>query len=260
MRAAILASFVVLAAASTAGGQIPQKFENLQYFPKDIPRDTLLRYMQGFTRALGVRCGFCHAPEEASPATTAANPAPGGGRERLNFKSDAKPEKRNARYMLRMADSINLKLLAALPKRSDPPVRVSCVTCHRGLEKPATLESALAETIEKRGVDSAVAQYRALRQNDMVAGMYDFRESSLQELARTLAERGKSDDALTLLQLDQEFYPQSAGIDISMAQLYEQRGDRDKAIARYRTALEKQPNNPMARRRLQQLTGSGGSM
>lgn len=259
MRVVVLAMTVALAAAAPAAAQFPQKFENLQYFPKDIPRDSLLRHMQGIAGALGVRCTFCHVTEESSQLAAAPG-GPGGPRERIDFKSDDKPEKRNARYMLRMVDSINDKLLSALPQRSDPPVRVTCVTCHRGLPKPATLQSTLAETIQRHGLDSAIAQYRALRQNDMVAGMYDFRESSLEELARTLAERGNAADALSLLQLDQEFYPQSAGIDLAMADLYEKQGEKDKAIARYRMALEKQPNNPMARRRLQALTGSTGSM
>jgi hypothetical protein len=34
----------------------PDSFTNLKVLPRDIPRDTLVNMMAGFTRALGVRC------------------------------------------------------------------------------------------------------------------------------------------------------------------------------------------------------------
>jgi tetratricopeptide (TPR) repeat protein len=229
------------AALARAGAQIPEKFENLKYFPKDIPRDTLIQVMRGFSFALGVRCQYCHAGGD------------GISFEGVEFKSDEKPAKRKARYMLAMADTINGRLLAALPDRSDPPVRVACVTCHRGLSKPATLASTLSTTIEKRGTDSAIAQYRRLRENTMTRGLFDFSEWSMNELARTLGERGKTAEAIAMLELNQEFYPQSPSIDMMIAELHRQRGEKDKAIARYRAVLQKEPNNPQAKRRLTEL-------
>src|SRR5690349_6867594 len=77
-----------------ASAQIPEKFENLQYFPKDIPRDTLVNVMRGFSFALGVRCQFCHAGGD------------GVSFQGVNFASDDKVTKRNARFMLRMVDSL----------------------------------------------------------------------------------------------------------------------------------------------------------
>ena len=237
--------FVLVAAVVGAPGavsaQLPAKFENLLYFPKDIPRDTLIQVMRGFSFALGVRCQYCHAGGD------------GISFEGVDFKSDDKPTKRKARYMLRMADTINGRLLAALPDRSDPPVRVACVTCHRGLSKPATLASTLSTTIEKRGIDSAIAQYRRLRENTMTRGLFDFSEWSMNELARTLGERGKTAEAIAMLELNQEFYPQSPSIDMMIAELHRQRGEKDKAIARYRAVLQKEPNNPQAKRRLTEL-------
>ena len=227
--------------AHTVSAQIPAKFENLQYFAKDISRDTLINTMRGFSFALGVRCQYCHAGGDGISFVG------------VEFKSDEKPAKRKARYMLRMADSINDRLLAALPDRSNPPVRVGCVTCHRGLSKPATLASTLTETIETKGTDSAVAQYRRLRQNTMTLGKFDFGEWSMNELARVLSERGKTAEAIAMLELNQEFYPQSSAIDFMIGELHRQRGERDKAITRYRAVLQKEPNNAQARRRLTEL-------
>ena len=237
----LLVGIAAIGLSSSVRAQLPTKFENLQYFPKDIARDTLVNIMRGFSFALNVRCQYCHAGGDGISFAG------------VEFKSDDKPAKRKARYMLRMTDTINNRLLAALPDRSNPPVRVSCVTCHHGLSKPATLASTLTETIDSKGVDSAVAQYRRLRQNEMTAGKYDFGQWSMNELGRTLAESGKTAEAIAMLELNQEFYPQSPEIDFMIGELHRQRGERDKAIARYRTVLQKDPNNGRAKQRLTEL-------
>lgn len=245
----VLASPALVPAMARAQGGPPQHFENLQYFPKDIPRDSLIAHMRGFTRALGVRCTYCHVEDTTAAAS--------GGRERLIFKLDDKPQKRKARFMLRMVDSLNHVVLAALPDRRDPPVTVACVTCHRGSPYPQTLETVLTDAVDRYGADSAVARYRALRQ-DMVSGRYDFSEGSLAGTAMDIAARGNADAALALLQLDQEYYPASPQLDVLMGDVYLQKGDRDDAIARYRAALVKRPNDPQVKRKLQALGVAAG--
>ena len=243
---AVLA-FVAVASALGAqppAGQ-PAPFENLKVLPKDIPRDSLLGIMRGFTGALGVNCQYCHVSEPAP----AGAPGP---RERLKPAADDKPTKNTARFMIRMADSLNRVVLAALPNRHSPSVSVSCVTCHHGSPLPQTTGGMLAEAVEKSGVDSAIAQYRRLRA-DMVAGRYDFREGPINDLATSLAARGRAADAVKLLEMNQEFFPNSADVDVTMAEVYLKGGDRDKAITRYRAALTKRPNDPRVLRRLQEL-------
>ena len=75
----------------------------------------------------------------------------------------------------------------------------------------------------------------------------------MNELARTLAERGKTAEAIAMLELNQEFNPQSPDIDFMLGELHRQRGERDKAIVRYRAVLQKAPNNPRAKQRLAEL-------
>jgi tetratricopeptide (TPR) repeat protein len=233
-----------LASPHAARAQGPEHFENLKVLPKNIPRDSLLTVMRGFTQALGVRCGFCHAAVKNSE-----------GRDSLVFKLDDKPEKRTARFMMRMVHDLDTKVLPDIPKKSDPPVMVRCVTCHRGSPLPRTIDQVVALAIDSAGVQAGLQRYRQLRQETMEQGRYDFSEGPVGDLAGRLAEQGKTADAIALLEMNQEFHPASAGIDVQLGDVYLRTGDREKAATYYRAALEKQPNNPMARRRLQELTG-----
>jgi hypothetical protein len=106
-----------------AADQLPQKFTNLQVFPKDITGQDLIAAMKQFCFDLNVRCEHCHAGE-------------GNDLARFDFASDAKAPKNTARLMLRMVGAINGEHLKPLGPASAP--RVTCFTCHRGATKPAT--------------------------------------------------------------------------------------------------------------------------
>jgi tetratricopeptide repeat protein/photosynthetic reaction center cytochrome c subunit len=226
------------------GGAPPQQRppENLKFFPKDTPRDTLLNIMRGFTYALGVNCAFCHVEEPASQP---------GGRPQLRPALDDKVEKQTARFMLAMVDTLNRLTLANVPKRHET-VRITCVTCHRGSPLPGTIETVLMDAVDQFGPDSAIARYRKLRETAN-NGRYDFTEFPVSNVSRTLADRGKTDPAIALLAMSQEFNPSSADIDLQMAGIYEKAGDKDKAITRYQAALTKRPNDPRARGGLTRL-------
>jgi len=239
--AVIAAVGAAVVSAQDVQAQIPEKFQNLQVFPAGITRDSLVQIMRGFSFALGVRCQHCHAGGDGVSFAGVA------------FDSDEKPAKRKARFMLRMVDSLNRIVLAALPDRSDPPIVVQCVTCHRGLVRPTTLESVLLKTIEQSGVDSAIKQYRGLRERVAINGYYDFTEWRINELARHLVLGGKIPEAIAILEMNAEFNPRSVTIPFEVGELYRRQGDRDKAIAAYQRVLQLQPNNPQARQRLTEL-------
>ena len=97
---------------------------NLQVLPKDISDKQLISIMRGFKSALGVECSFCH---EEDPAM-----------HRMNFASDAKPQKNTARTMMRMTHEINMKYLSTVhdPDASPAQKMVTCGTCHRGHSMP----------------------------------------------------------------------------------------------------------------------------
>ena len=213
VRRIAIATFVMT--SPLAAQQPPQ---NLKVLPKDIPRPELTAIMRGFTQSLGVRCEHCHAVRDG------VTPVPGEPIQvnQLNLPSDANPRKDKARFMMRMTDSLNRVVLASMPDRRDPPVAVTCMTCHRQNAVPTTIEAVIADVYAKAGVDSAVARYRALRDSDLTSGKYNFGERPVAELARQLAGQGKHADAIRLLEMMKEFFPNSASIDEQIATLRRQ--------------------------------------
>ena len=98
---------------------------NLKVLPKDINHDQLDSTMDSWKAALGVKCNFCHAPNADST------------NHHLDFSSDAKPEKKMARYMNTMTAKINKKFFKS--DKDDHGMMmaaVSCKTCHRGSPHP----------------------------------------------------------------------------------------------------------------------------
>jgi len=233
---------IVAGCAAPARAQSPQtpwKGQNLQFFPKDISRDQLTQRMREFSFALGVRCQYCHAGGN------------GVSFEGVSFASDDKPAKTTARAMLRMIDQLNNVTLPQLPSRAQPRVVVECSTCHRGVALPKSLQTTLFEIIDAQGAPAAIAKYRELRA-DAALGRYNFGEWEINELARRLADAGKFEASIGILEMNGEFYPASADIDVLIGEQYRRLGNREKAIEKYRAALVKSPQHPMAKQRLEE--------
>lgn len=186
--AALIAVSSTLMAQGAGGGQPQRPPENLKVFPPDTPRQAVVARMREFTLALGVRCDHCHVSLQ-------------------NTAADDKPEKETARAMIRMVENINKAALANLPKHSEPVAKVDCVTCHRGMTVPTTLQAMLSTTVEKTGVPAAIQQYRDLRAKEAYSGKYDFTATTLTELARLLQQKNP-EGATAVLQLALEMYPE----------------------------------------------------
>jgi hypothetical protein len=88
-------------------------FRNIQMF-KGQPAIRVLRIMEmGFVPALGVRCVFCHVPNQ--------------------WDRDDKKHKVIARKMVTLTQNLNKEV----KELTDEKAAVNCYTCHRGQEKPA---------------------------------------------------------------------------------------------------------------------------
>jgi hypothetical protein len=93
-------------------------FKNVQLL-KQVPAGQLIEIMRtGFSRSLGVRCSYCHVMGQ--------------------WDKDEKDEKQAAREMMKMTQAINNQYLAGMKGLMSEHPQVTCATCHRGQEKPAT--------------------------------------------------------------------------------------------------------------------------
>jgi cytochrome c553 len=244
-RAVLLMTFALsLAAPRRAVAQmnaLPDTFTNLKVLPKNITKAELVATMRDFAMGLGVRCTHCHVGEEGKPLST------------YKFAADDKVTKKKARVMLQMVTDINGKELADLPERSKPAISVRCITCHRGLAKPVLLQDLLADTAAARGTPAAIAKYQGLKKQYFGSGSYDFREGTLSQLAGRLDAQKLVDDAIEFAKLNASEHPESDRVQLQLGDLLREKGDKLAAGDAYRKALELNPKNQEATRRLGEL-------
>ena len=244
MRFFVVAVAIVLgpaALASQASGKWPpDSLVNVQVFPKTTPVMEVVGAMRNFAGGLGVRCQYCHVGEE------------GMALERFDFPSDEKRTKLVARQMMRMVQEINRRL-DTIPGRASPGLDVSCVTCHRGVNKPTPLATLIAEAATTAGADSAIRAYRALRERYYGRDAYDFGEGSLNTAAFRAGRAGKYDEAFALLKLNEELFPKSSGMYVFRGNINLMKGDTTAAEAAFREALKRDAGNGEARGRLRAI-------
>jgi tetratricopeptide (TPR) repeat protein len=242
----------VLFATSFATAQAPARaaeppMTNLQVWPKDAPRAQVIQTMNAFNDSLGVECNYCHVPG--------------------NFASDDKREKRVARQMILLRDSINVMMGAIVgkPAGAGPtaedglpgaPVRVLCRSCHRGLPIPLQLADVVTAAATSGGSATAgLAKYNELRAKYYGGQEYDFRENSLVTVATRALAAKKPDEAIQYLQKNLEYFPKSAPTYAAMAQAKSAKGDTQGAIKDLETAATLDPQSRPIREQLQRIKG-----
>jgi hypothetical protein len=219
----------------------PDSVVNLKVLPRTMTPREVVNVMRGFSIALGVRCTHCHVGEEGQPLTS------------YDFPSDERRGKQVAREMLKMTQAINEQTIAKLPERPDTSLQVTCATCHRGVSRPVPLDRIILQATMSSGADSAVRTYRALRGAYYGRAAYDFGEATLVTASQQLAQQRRFDEALVLLNLDNEFYPRGAELMLATGDVHRAKGDTTSAVKAYRETLVRDPRNQPARQRPTQL-------
>jgi tetratricopeptide (TPR) repeat protein len=237
-----LAGFLLAVTAYSAAGQWPPTPHNLKVLPTGISVDALIDTMKAFTRALGVRCTYCHVGREGDPIGS------------YDFASDAQVPKEKARAMLRMVTAINAQFLSAVPQRHDPAVQVNCSTCHHGVALPEPIQSVILARYRARGADSAVATYLALRARYYGSAAYDFGEVPLADVADALQQTGRLGDAVRLYRLNTELLPNSQFAHRQLGFAYLLIGDSVSALATFKRRLELVPDDDETKRLIDVLT------
>ncbi len=92
-------------------------FKNIQTL-KNMPAGRLAGVMNGWTKALGVKCNHCHTPGA--------------------WEKEDVPAKQIAREMVALTSKINNESLKEIKNLKSEKPSISCYTCHRGAVKPET--------------------------------------------------------------------------------------------------------------------------
>lgn len=116
---------------------------------------------------------------------------------------------------------------------------------------PKPVGTALVEVVLNEGVEAAVRRYRTWKRES--PDEYEFDEWELNGLGYRLLERGRVADAIAILELNVEEYPQAANPWDSLGEAYMIAGDEERAIAHYEKSLELNPANENARRMLERI-------
>ena len=244
MRGRLIAA-LFLAVSARANAQPPGKWPpdslvNVQVIAKTTAPVQVWGMMRNIAGGLGVTCTFCHVGSEGSPL------------EQIDFASDQKRNKLVARQMMRLVQEVNARL-DTIPAGPTPTVVVSCATCHRGVSRPVPLSTIITEIATAAGGDSAIRAYRSLRERYYGRDSYDFGEVSLNTAAFRTARGGKIDDALALLRLNEQLYPNAAALSIVRGNIALMRADTTAAAASFREAIRRDPNNDEAKGRLRDI-------
>jgi tetratricopeptide (TPR) repeat protein len=115
-----------------------------------------------------------------------------------------------------------------------------------------SIAETLSATIASSGIDQAVKQYHDLKAAAPVS--YNFDEDELNNLGYVLIRAKNFKEAIRVLQLNVEAYPQSSNVYDSLGEAYADDGNKPLAIVNYQKSLELNPKNRGAVVMLQKLT------
>ena len=120
-----------------------------------------------------------------------------------------------------------------------------------GFDPRKSIAESLSETIDTNSVDAAVKQYYELKTSS--PKIYNFDETELNGLGYQLISAKKVKDAIRILQLNVEVYPQSSNVYDSLGEAYMDDGNKPLAIVNYQKSLQLNPRNHGAVVALQKL-------
>ncbi len=131
-------------------------------------------------------------------------------------------------------------------------VTVGNILYNQPYQRPKiSIAEVLLKTIEERGVEAGIEQYRDLKATQPTT--YNFDEQELNTLGYRLLRTGKVPDAVAIFRLNVEAYPEAFNPYDSLGEAYMAMGDRVLAARNYRKSLDLNPDNTNAAEALKQL-------
>jgi len=104
-----------------------------------------------------------------------------------------------------------------------------------------SIAETLSASVASGGIDAAVKQYHDLKA--AAPATYNFEEDELNNLGYEFIRAKKFKEAVRILQLNVEAYPQSSNVYDSLGEAYMDDGNKPLAIANYQKSIELNPKN-----------------
>jgi tetratricopeptide (TPR) repeat protein len=120
------------------------------------------------------------------------------------------------------------------------------------------LADVLLKTIEEKGIEAALAQYRDLKVKDAKA--YDFGEPELNRVGYVLLQQRKLKEAIEIFKLNVAEYPKGFNTYDSLGEAYMIAENTELAIQNYKKSLELNPQNTSAVAMLKRLEGKSAAV
>jgi dienelactone hydrolase len=139
--------------------------------------------------------------------------------------------------------------LSAAPAQHGIPSYAATMEARLATARPASRATMAAE-LARRGFDHADEVYQAMRKQDAA---FQLKEAELNEWGYALLGAGDTGAAVAILRLATVLYPDSANAYDSLADGFEQHGDKPNAVKNYRRSLQLNPDNANARQHLSAL-------
>ena len=109
----------------------------------------------------------------------------------------------------------------------------------------------MLEVIENEGLSTAIETYRELKKSP--SDIYDFSEDQLNDLGYYFLAKNEIDNALAILKLNTENYPNSSNVYDSYGEAFLEKGNKDKAIENYKKSVDINPGNENGLKKLKEL-------
>jgi len=109
---------------------------------------------------------------------------------------------------------------------------------------PQSICAPMTEALMQDGIEAAVTRYRQLKKEDPEG--WRFAENELNLFGYQLLARDRTDDAIVILELNVEAFPEAFNTYDSLAEAYMLSGRTEPAIANYERSLELNPDNTNA--------------
>ena len=120
-------------------------------------------------------------------------------------------------------------------------------------QRSTRLADVISQTIDSKGIDAGVAQYRSLRKRGFPGLPESFSDTN--KLGYQLLSKGETQAAIQIFQLNVETHPKSSNAHDSLGEAYAAAGNKELAIESYRKALALNPENTNSKAALLRLTG-----